>query len=74
VRGTEETLNVVECLDPEYDGGCRLVPGCGLRGVMRSAHRAFLEYLDRYTLQDVVPRAGRAVVRFSKRADNNLPR
>jgi Rrf2 family transcriptional regulator, nitric oxide-sensitive transcriptional repressor len=72
VRGTEETLKVVECLDPEYDGACRLLAGCALKGILRGANRAFLEHLDRYTLQDLIPRAGRAVVRFSKRAGGTL--
>jgi Rrf2 family transcriptional regulator, nitric oxide-sensitive transcriptional repressor len=67
VRDTEETLNVLDCLDSDYRGGCTLARGCGLKDALRIAQRAFLAELDRYTLEDIVPEAG-GVVRFVKPA------
>ena len=67
VRSTEETLSVVECLVEGYAGDCRLNAGCGLKSVLREAQNAFLETLDGYSLEDLLPkRRGSAVIRFYK--------
>lgn len=64
VRATEEgRATLVECFDPEHDA-CRISPACGLRGVLDEALGAFLEALDRYTLEDVVARRRRPLARL----------
>ena len=52
VRETEESLNVVGCL--EQRGYCPLQRVCVLRGVFSDATRAFLAVLDAHTLADLV--------------------
>ena len=72
VRDTEETLSVVECLANDYGGDCRLTPSCALKGVLKGAQRAFLDTLDRYTLEDLLPRRGaHARVSFVKPAERS---
>ena len=50
VRKMEPDFAVVECESPT--GYCRIGPSCVLRSAMREAVQAFLEKLDRYTLED----------------------
>lgn len=52
VRETEETLDVVGCL--EQRGYCPIQRVCTLRGVFDEATQAFLAVLDRYTLADLI--------------------
>jgi Rrf2 family nitric oxide-sensitive transcriptional repressor len=52
VRQTEETLEVVGCL--ERRGYCPIQRVCELRGVFDEATRAFLGVLDSYTLADLM--------------------
>src|SRR5436309_1845242 len=69
VRATEETLYVVECLADDYAGDCGLNAACTLKSVLRDAQNAFLNTLDRYSLQDLLPkRRNSAVVQFHKSA------
>jgi Rrf2 family nitric oxide-sensitive transcriptional repressor len=56
VRVTEPHFDLVECFDREANT-CPIDSACGLKGVLRSAQRAFLEVLDGSTLADFVPRA-----------------
>jgi Rrf2 family nitric oxide-sensitive transcriptional repressor len=51
-----EPFAPVECFVPNYPGGCRLYPNCGLRGPLRSAQLRFLETLDGYSIGDVMGR------------------
>jgi Rrf2 family nitric oxide-sensitive transcriptional repressor len=52
VRETEETLDVVGCL--ERRGYCPIQRVCELRGVLNEATQAFLAILDGYTLADLI--------------------
>ncbi|RMH21809.1 MAG: Rrf2 family transcriptional regulator [Gammaproteobacteria bacterium] len=49
VRKTEPNFHIVECFD-ENNKRCILHSACGLKSVLAEANRAFLEVLDRYTL------------------------
>ena len=53
VRETEQDLDLVECFSSE--GHCVISPVCGLKGAFAHALKAFLEALDEYTLEDVLP-------------------
>lgn len=55
VRETEEDLNIVECFSSKNT--CKISPVCGLRSMFGEAIDAFVKTLDRYTLEDVIPRA-----------------
>ena len=52
VRETEETLDVVGCL--ERRGYCPIERVCVVRGVLHDATQAFLATLDGYTLADLI--------------------
>jgi len=53
VREIEADLAIVECmLDREC--GCVFSPGCKLKGVMVDARSAFLDVLDRRSLQSII--------------------
>lgn len=54
VRATEPDFAVVECFKP--DNRCRITRSCRLQGILREAVTAFLEVLDRHTLQDLMLR------------------
>lgn len=51
-RATEPGFDLVECFDAATNT-CRILPQCGLAGVLMGATRAFLAELDRYTLADL---------------------
>ena len=51
-----EPLAPVECFVPNYPGGCRLYPNCGIRAPLRSAQLRYLETLDGYSIGDVMGR------------------
>lgn len=51
-RATEPGFDLVECFDAATNT-CRILPHCGLAGVLMGATRAFLAELDRYTLADL---------------------
>lgn len=53
VRETEQHLNIVECFSSE--GRCVISPVCDLKSAFNHALKAFLETLDEYTLEDVLP-------------------
>lgn len=50
IRSVETNLNVVECETPR----CPLLPTCKLKGLLNEARDAFLDVLDRHSLQDLV--------------------
>ncbi len=52
VRETEETLDVVGCL--QRRGYCPIERVCVVRGVLHDATQAFLATLDGYTLADLI--------------------
>ena len=58
VRGTEETLALVECFDAEQSE-CNIAPACLLKGVFKKAADAFFAELDRHTLADLLRPAPR---------------
>ncbi len=58
VRGTEETLALVECFDAEQSQ-CNIAPACLLKGVFKKATAAFFAELDRHTLADLLRPAPR---------------
>lgn len=55
VRETEHDLSLVECLSGK--DACRISPVCGLKSMFSEAGESFLRTLDKYTLQDVIPKA-----------------
>ena len=58
VRGTEESLTLVECFGAERSQ-CNIAPACLLKGVFKKAADAFFAELDRYTLADLLRPAAR---------------
>lgn len=57
VRKAEPNFRIVECFDAASNT-CRILPVCGLRGVLAEALNGFFAVLDRYTLADLVPKPG----------------
>jgi Rrf2 family nitric oxide-sensitive transcriptional repressor len=57
VRETEQDLSIVECFSSK--NACKISPVCGLKGMFNEAITAFLNTLDQYTLEDVIPPAQR---------------
>jgi Rrf2 family nitric oxide-sensitive transcriptional repressor len=53
VRDMEAELGVVECLT-QGGGHCVIAPACRLKGLLNEATGAFLETLDRHTLEDML--------------------
>ena len=51
VRKTEESFRLVECFDPKSNT-CPIAPACALAPALDEALEAFLQVLDRYTLED----------------------
>jgi Rrf2 family nitric oxide-sensitive transcriptional repressor len=60
VRGTEQSLALVECFDAESNA-CNIAPACLLKGVFKKASDAFFAELDRHTLADLLRPAHRLV-------------
>jgi Rrf2 family nitric oxide-sensitive transcriptional repressor len=58
-RATEPGFDLVECFNAATNT-CRILPQCGLAGVLMGATRAFLAELDRYTLADMTARVAPA--------------
>jgi Rrf2 family nitric oxide-sensitive transcriptional repressor len=54
IKDCEETTTVIECLAADYKGDCPLMPQCELRSILREARKAFLAYLEKFSLQDLV--------------------
>lgn len=52
VQDTEPNFHLVECFDPGANR-CVIAPACRLRMVLSEAQRAFIETLNRYTLEDI---------------------
>jgi len=52
VRSIEPDFNVVECLT--HDTNCQLANSCHLTGIINGALQSFMQYLDRYTLADLL--------------------
>ncbi|MCC7079041.1 MAG: Rrf2 family transcriptional regulator [Burkholderiales bacterium] len=64
VRGTEESLTLVECFDAAHSD-CRIDPACALKPVLRRAFNAFFAVLDGCTLADLLaakPKLARVLV------------
>ena len=53
VRGTEESLVIVECFDAATSN-CRIGSACLLKGILARAIDAFFVTLDDYTLADLL--------------------
>src|SRR5690606_9266014 len=47
------------CFDRTAPGACVIAPACVLKGVLSDALDAFLDVLDRYTLEDLLGPKGR---------------
>ncbi len=54
VRTLENTGAFVECFDAATNS-CIVTPVCGLRHTLAGALEAFAQYLDRYTVADLIP-------------------
>lgn len=67
VRATEPHFDLVECFDRDANT-CPIDSACGLKHVLRTAQRAFLDVLDRSTLSDFVPRAPQLIRLWRKGA------
>lgn len=52
VRETEQDMSIVECFTSK--NACRIAPVCGLKSMFADALDAFLNALDKYTLEDVI--------------------
>jgi Rrf2 family nitric oxide-sensitive transcriptional repressor len=48
-----EPVAMVECLESDYQGNCRLSPRCGLQRVLHDAQENFLAGLDRHMLTEI---------------------
>ena len=57
VRIMEDTGTFVECFDSATNQ-CVVTPACGLRHALHGAVEAFLQYLDGFTVSDLVEDAG----------------
>jgi len=55
IRRTEPHFDLVECFDEETNT-CPIAPVCGLKGALQCAQQAFLEVLDKYTLDQLLRR------------------
>ncbi len=51
VRTLEPNMHPVNCMEPKP---CVLLPGCELKGVLGDAVEAFVNELEKYTLEDLV--------------------
>ncbi len=56
VRSIEPDFFLVDCLATDTD--CTLTGHCQLTGIVRGALQSFMQYLDRYSLADLLPPAG----------------
>ena len=54
VRTMEDTGTFVECFDAATNT-CSVTPVCGLKHSLAGALEAFAQYLDRYTVADLIP-------------------
>jgi Rrf2 family nitric oxide-sensitive transcriptional repressor len=52
VRDTEEDLVMVECFDE--NGKCVITPACRLKRLIGAALDAYMETLERFTLEDLI--------------------
>ena len=52
VRSMEPDFTIVECLTS--DTTCQLTSSCHLTGIINGALQSFMQYLDRYTLADLL--------------------
>ena len=50
IRATEETEAIVDCWEPT----CPFLPACNLKFALNEATNAFLEVMDKYTIDDLV--------------------
>ena len=46
-------MKLVECFDRK-NNTCNIVPGCGLKEILKESLEAFLYTLGRHTLQDAI--------------------
>ncbi len=53
VRNTETDFNMAECFDPA-NTKCSYSANCALKGVLNTATEAYLDVLDRVTLENLV--------------------
>lgn len=53
VRATEDDFRLVECFDRDRNS-CVITRACRLRGLLSEALEAYLEVLDRYSLEDLI--------------------
>lgn len=52
VRSIEPDFSLVECL--AHDTTCQLASSCHLTGIINGALQSFMQFLDRYTLADLL--------------------
>jgi Rrf2 family transcriptional regulator, nitric oxide-sensitive transcriptional repressor len=59
VRQAEPNMRLVECFTPSTNT-CPIAAACALKGMLNDALSAFLEDLNRHTLEDVIRRSGKS--------------
>lgn len=59
MRDTESGFSLVECF--VADNACPLSGHCRLTGIIDGALQRFLQYVDSFTLADILPETGRAM-------------
>jgi Rrf2 family nitric oxide-sensitive transcriptional repressor len=57
VRDAEPNLRLVECFDKETNT-CPISPVCALKGMLNEGLQAFLDTLNRYTVEDILANSG----------------
>ncbi|NEU30108.1 Rrf2 family transcriptional regulator [bacterium LRH843] len=65
VRTMEEDFHIVECFD-KTKNACIISPACHLKGILSDALNAYIEVLDRYTLEDLVQNKNQLLQLFNK--------
>ncbi len=72
-RATEGDVHLVECFGGEAHNTCPIAGPCVLTNVLASALKAFLDVLDRHTLQDLLVPSQALHAIFSARAGAGGP-
>ncbi|OWT55146.1 Rrf2 family transcriptional regulator [Candidimonas nitroreducens] len=67
IRSMEPDFHIVECFD-DKNNQCLITAACGLRGILGGALEAYFDYLDGYTLADLLVQRRSLVRALNKEA------